>query len=538
MHHRLARLRRAVVAAGSISLTELAVMTALLAALAAVTYGRHVVGGGFYSDDWANAALYRFGESPRFFHAVDQFADYLGSRPVLAVLLAVPHPLLGDHLWAHHALALVLGVVSCLCCYLFLRAIPMARIHAGIIACLALVFPWADATRPWPTASLNTVALDFAFLGAFIALVGIRRDGRRSTVALAGSAALYALSVLTHEVVGIALLLVGALYLLNAPRSKALRWWAVHAAVVGAALVYTALTTEKAVGGLGSRLEDLPKYARQSVVLLSYSFVPPGTTSTAPRAAGICVVATIVLVAVWRYRKTRDRELGFWLLMVGGSAVTIASAYAVTLSAFLEPLREGVYNRGNLFAAFGYAGLVYALAMTAACLVDGRKQGVRAVAAGVVALIAVGYVVRSRDDVADWDRAARLQMPALTATVRAATMLPRGSTVFAFGHPGSLRDGIPIFYVDWDLDGALAMETNDRSLHAYPVYESASIVCDTSRVAITYIHSDSAAQAGYRSTYFLDVPTRAVRRISSVDDCADALRIFRPGPEYAEPEET
>ena len=80
------------------------------------------------------------------------------------------------------------------------------------------------------------------------------------------------------------------------------------------------------------------------------------------------------------------------------------------------------------------------------------------------------------------------------------------------------------------------METNDRSLHAYPVYKSASLVCDTSHVAITYIHSDSAAQAGYRSTYFLDVPTRDVRKVASVEDCADALRVFRPGPEYAEPD--
>ena len=453
-------------------------------------------------------------------------------------MLALPHPLFGDHLWAHHLLALALGVVSCLCAYLFLRAIPMARIHAGAIACLALVFPWADAIRLWPTASLNTVALDFAFLGGFLALVGIRWEGRRSTIALAGSAALYALSVLTYEVAGIALLLVGALYLLHAPRPKALRWWAVHAVVVSAGLVYTALTTEKAVGGIGGRLEDLPQYARQAVLLLSYSFVPPGTTSTAPRAAGLLLAGVIVLAAAWRYRKTRDRELGFWLLVVGGSVVTIASAYAVTLGAFLEPLRPGVYNRGNLFAAFGYAALVYALAMTAVHLVGGRRHILRAVAAAAAVLIAVGWIVRSYNDVTDWDRAARLQQIALDATSDAAATVPPGSTLFTFGHPGSLVDGIPIFYVHWDLDGALRMKANDRSLHAYPVYTSATLVCDSRQVAIEYIHSDSAAQADYRSTYFLDVPTRDVRRIASVDDCADALRVFRPGPEYAEPDET
>ena len=147
-------------------------------------------------------------------------------------------------------------------------------------------------------------------------------------------------------------------------------------------------------------------------------------------------------------------------------------------------------------------------------------------------LIAVGYVVRAGDDVADWDRAARLQQVALAATSSAAASVPRGSTLFTFGHPGGLKDGIPVFYLHYDLDGALAMKLNDRSRHAYPVYESASLVCDARRVTITYVHSESDAQTDYRATYFLDVPTGDLRRVRSVAECADALRTFRPGPEY------
>ena len=98
-----------------------------------------------------------------------------------------------------------------------------------------------------------------------------------------------------------------------------------------------------------------------------------------------------------------------------------------------------MYNRGNLFAAFGYAALVYALAMTAVHLVGGRRHILRAVAAAAAVLIAVGWIVRSYDDVTDWDRAARLQQIALDATSDAAATVPPGQHALHVRAPGQPR---------------------------------------------------------------------------------------------------
>lgn len=535
MPGRLRRLARGLVHAGPVSVAELLAALAVLGVLAAVAFGRQVADGGFYSDDWANVAAYRYADSPRYLTSVGTYQELLGSRPLLAVLLPVPYAVLGLDPAPHLLMALVLGVLTCLCLYRFLRAIPLAPVHSGAIAALALVFPWADSIRLWPTASVNTVALMSAFLGGFLALRGIDGTGWRARLALAGSAVLYACSVLTYEVAGIGLLLVGALYLRHAPRGRALRWWALHAAVVIAALAYTALTTEKAVGTAEDRIRDTPSYARQAVTILSYSFLPPDTTGAGARVAVLLVAGAIVAAGIWRYRTSRDRSLGQWLVLSAASAVVIVSAYLVTLGAFLEPLRPGVYNRGNLFAAFGFAGLVYGLVMIAAGIFRDHRAA-RVVAGVVVVLTMSGYVVRARDDTSDWIRAWRLQQPVVAAAVEASRGLPDGATLFTFGYPSQLSPGIPIFYVGWDLDGALRLRAKNDSLHAYPVYESGSLLCGARGISIRYRHSGSSGQADYSNAYFLDVPSGALRRVESVSSCTRALRRFRPGREYWSPE--
>lgn len=519
----------------SISALEVAGTAAYLALLAALVFGRHVLDGGFHSDDWGVARTYEFADSPRLLGAISEEMDLLGSRPLLATLLPLPHAVFGLHPEGHLALAAVLGVATCLCFYLFLRALPLAPVHAWAMAGLALVFPFADSIRLWSVASLNTAALCFAFLGAFVALRGITRDGRSSVVALALSSVLYAASVLTYEVAGAALLLSGALYLGRTERRKALRWWAIQAMVVVGALVYTALTTAKEVGGISDRLSDVPTYTRQAIALFSLSFVPADVTGTAPRAAGVLVAAAVVVVGVWRYRASRGPVLGFWLVFVAGSMIAIGTAYLITVGAFLDPIKPGLGNRGNIFAAFGFVSLLYGIAMIGLCLLAGRPAFVKSVVVGVLALIAVGYIVRVEDDAAAWDRAARLQEPALERVVDAASTLPPGSTVFTFGWPAQVSDGIPIFYVDWDLDGALAVRAGNRFRHAYPVYDRATFVCAPRAVSVQYPEFGSTAFAGYRRAFFLDVPTGRLERVTSRAACVRARATFRPGALQAPP---
>ena len=282
-------------ASGSMSLTELAVLTGLLTALAAVAFGRHVVDGGFYSDDWANAALYGFGESPRFstpsvntpiISAAGRCWPFSSPFRIRSSATISGLPIPSRSSSASSAASVVTS--SC-----ERYRWPASR---GRIASLALVFPWADSIRLWPRQA-STPSPSSSRFSARSSRSSESPAKAGSTVALAGSAALYALSVFTYEVAAVALLLVGSLYLFNAPRAKALGWWAIHAAVVGARR-YTALTTAKAVGRSGPARRPATVRAPGSL-LLSYSFVPPGTTSAAPdrrhrrRAA-------VVLVGVWR----------------------------------------------------------------------------------------------------------------------------------------------------------------------------------------------------------------------------------------------
>jgi hypothetical protein len=512
-----------------VSLIELLVVSALLAVLAVAVFGRHVADGGLYGDDWANLAVYEFADSPRYVSSVDEFADRLGSRPLLAALLPLPHALFGGEASGQLALALLLGLLTCVCFYLFLRAIPLAPLHAGVIAGLALIFPWADSIRLWATASLNTVALCFAFLGAFIALRGIESDGRRRTAALIGSSALYALSVLTYEVASVALLLVGVLYVLRVPRATALRWWGVHAGVVTAALVYTAATTVKDVGSVGNRLADIPSYSRSALAIFSLSFVPPGTMHTAPRAAAIFLLVGIVGFAAWRWYVSRDARLGFWLAFVAGSAIAVGSAYAFTLGAYLDPILAGLFNRGNIFAAFGMVAVIYGVAMLAGQLLrDRRLLGVVIVGASI-SLVAAGYAVRVSDDIDAWDEAARLQKPVIRNATRAARAGLPNSMILTFGYPAQVDGGVSIFDVHWDLDGALRVSTGGRVRDAFPIHERSRLSCGPRAMTISYPEIGDTVFVGYRATYFVDGRTGRSERVASRADCLSAGTRFQPG---------
>jgi hypothetical protein len=56
-------------------------------------------------------------------------------------------------------MAIALGVATSVCFYAFLRALSIEPIHAAAIALLSLLFPWSEAARLWPTASINNLAV-------------------------------------------------------------------------------------------------------------------------------------------------------------------------------------------------------------------------------------------------------------------------------------------------------------------------------------------------------------------------------------------
>src|SRR3954447_14737692 len=121
--------------------SELALVAVGLALLAALVYGDHVVRGSFLWDDWENAGTARYRYEPGFLGPFDlRQAAY---RPVLQLIMPLPHLLFGTATAPHLALALLLAVCACAAFHALLRGLGVARAHAPAAGAPALVFPLA-----------------------------------------------------------------------------------------------------------------------------------------------------------------------------------------------------------------------------------------------------------------------------------------------------------------------------------------------------------------------------------------------------------
>lgn len=152
-------------------LREVGLVAIGLSAIALLAFGPHIHHGGFYSDDWANAADYRFDE---------QIQAGLGLRYLLLLLLPVPHAVFGLDASDHLLLASALAVSSAGAFYAVLRLLRFGRIHAFAMSTLVLVFPGADSLRLWATAGVNSLSVTLFLTGLAIALRASRRAGRRA----------------------------------------------------------------------------------------------------------------------------------------------------------------------------------------------------------------------------------------------------------------------------------------------------------------------------------------------------------------------
>jgi MFS family permease len=514
-------------------LRELALATGLLAVVAAAAYGWFVANGGFYSDDWANAAGYRLAHAPRYWTDVRSLEHDLGGRPILAALLPIPHAVFGVHPALHLAFAVVLALMTTVCFYVLLRVLGIGAFDALGIAVLALLFPWAEAIELWPTASINTVAVIFFFLGVVVAVYGLGRCGRRSALWHVLALSLYLLSVLTYEVAAAAIVLAGILYFRHVPPGPALRRWLADVAVVVGALVYSLTRTGRVrhVGTLHERISDIPTMSRQALSLLASAFVPVGNAGHVLRPLVVLAAAGVIVVAFVQIRQ-RKRD-PFWLIVAAACAVALAAAYFMFLGSYLHPLDPATGTRTNVFARFAYAGLVYAVLATGGQLLLRSRTAARTATLAAIALIAVGYSIHLARDESAWSRAADLQAEVLAAIDARFPHLEPGTTVVTFGAPGQVAPGAPVFLADWDLSGAVQIQRDDSTIQAAPVYERVVVRCAPRAIVIDLPGSRGLVTGRYGRVYFLDVKTRRSARISTRHACRAEQARFRPGPHTA-----
>ena len=108
------------------ALIEIAACALLLATIGAVVFGSHIEHGGRYSDDWGQAAEFRFQADGNVGRMIERFHDRVGGRPLLGVSVAARQALWLNDLAAQHALAVALGAFASLLFFVLLRTFGIA----------------------------------------------------------------------------------------------------------------------------------------------------------------------------------------------------------------------------------------------------------------------------------------------------------------------------------------------------------------------------------------------------------------------------
>ena len=149
----------------------------------------------------------------------------------------------------------------------------------------------------------------------------------------------------------------------------------------------------------------------------------------------------------------------------------------------------------------------------------------------IAAVVFVGYVHRTRQDIAAWNRAGTIQRQEI-GELRAAGRPAAGTTIYAFRGTGATAPGVFAFRVTWDLNSAVQLLWNDATLHAYPIFAGTQMTCTATQVVpVGPANGDGAAQAAnYQQAVFYDFRSGHQQRIADAQACVRAVDTFVPGP--------
>lgn len=531
----------------TLSKVELPVAALLLLAVGIAVWGSHVREGGFYwADDWFHAQAFLHGEGGLRGLFNSRTADF---RPMLGVLLSLPYRAFGLRTELHLALGLGLSVAASAAFYALLRTLSVGVADAGALATLSVLFPWSDATRLWAAASLNNVAVIFYFVGLALALRGLTATGRRRRVLVGASLTLYVLGVLTYEVVGAAAALSVLVYGVHAGWRAALRRWPLDLALVVPALAFVWAGQpgyHRYQPTLSTVLDRAGQIAAQAAQLGLQAVFPVGRVAwlAGSTATGALLGAAVVLVAgagLAGGLKRRSRQ-GMVMIAAGASAIAVAYApFAPALDKYV-PGAQGLLNRVNLLAGFGFALLVYGLVvMVATGLSTVARRGpltAGALTGLLTALIGVGYVAQAARDKRDWALAWQLQRQQLELTAALLPRPPAGAVIYTFGAPNYVAPGVPVFALAGDLRNAVKVTFRDPELTGYPMRGSphhTRWVCEKNFMYPLDWFFGPPEGAPYGRGVFVSVPERRAVVIRDEGQCREwSGRFHHPAiPEFA-----
>lgn len=476
-----------------LSVKEVLFAAAAMTLVAAVVFGPHVSGWGYFLDDWADASN-RFyppgGES--FDHVMTYFSSTFQYRPVLVVFTPLKYFIFGADMPAQLVWTLFLGVAIATMIYAILRTLGVPWVHAGLLGALTLIYPWFDSTRLWESANPAPLSIAIALAGFCLALVGLARRSWRWHV---GAALLYLISVLTYEVTLPLILVAGVVYTARAGWVEA-RWrWAADIVAALAGGLWVGTHTTRTVSGLSADFSHLGEIVEAGSTIVARSFLPVGQDTHRTAMLLLAAAALAAGVAVYlRHRRSGGGEEGWglhgWLLLAAAGLVVTVLGWTIYIPAdpYYTPTIFGVGNRVNALAGYGLVILAYALIGIACSVLAEFLPAARRYVAYAVPVLAVvlgaAYVHVLDRHIGVWEDAYSIQRAAIAKLKATYPKLPPESTVFTSGFPAYLSPGVPIFAASWDENGMIKLEYDDGSLSAFPMTEGMTVVCGPDGISL------------------------------------------------------
>jgi hypothetical protein len=532
------------------SLAEWGATAILLMVLTTALFLPHITHGGLYYDDWESVSLARF-DTHGLFHVLLPSWTNPGNRPLHNVVYSIALALLGDHQHAFPTYTALATLAVSLTLYAALRTLSMKPIHAAVISGLVVVYPFADSTHLWFSATDSDGTIVLYLLGVIVAIHGLRRHGWAGAIYHTGAVILFACSIMLYETTASVIMLTGALYWWSAGRHAALPRWS---ADVGCTLILLLLFARHSslprIHGVSALVQHAQSIKDESLTLLAHTVVPLGVNQTIV-LGGIALILVGTLIACWRMPRENPTRIMLrgWLLIVVGSLIFTAAAEAMFIPAapYYVPLAEGVGNRVNGVPALGLVaatvGIYMIIGITVACALramrrlvprrSGQMHHLRthlAIMIGVLLALLTGvrWAQLVRRDVSAWDLASSYQLRALGRIHALVPHLGHHSVLLVFGGPAYTQPGVPVFAATWDLNGAIQVSYKDFTLSAIPVISGSSLTCTATGIVSNPAPGPSTVFP-YNDAVLVEVASGAVSRPATPNQCRKALPAYTPG---------
>jgi hypothetical protein len=522
-----------------LSAGEALIASGALAILAALVLGPHILHGGFYLDDWADAAGFRYppgGQSLG--NELSYFWEIFHYRPILVLYTPLKYFVFGTHMgwilaWTAFLAVLIGGLL-----YGVLRTLGVPWLHAWPIAALTVVYPWFDSIRLWGSANPPPVSIALALAGLWVALWALRGHSWRMHLI---ASALYLLSIFTYEITLPLIAVFGGLYVLRAGWRTGRVRWGMDLVVVVIGAVWDKTQTTRSISGVSAALDHLREIVTGGKEIAARTAMPLGANPRVGLVLALAAAVFVVGVGVWRLAPERaDRDKGWglreWLLLAGAGMAVAVLGWVIFIPAdpYYTPTIFGETNRVNALAGLGLVIAAYAaLGIVGTLVARLVRQPAWAVPLTLVlaCLLGAAYVHVLERHIGLWDDAFRTQTAATDRMQRRLPHLPSGTTVFTTDYPAYLTLGVPIFAVTWDLNGMIKLRYQDPSLAGYPVIEGEQLACGRRAVVLRGAEG-TVAEAPYGLVRLLDLGTGRNAAPRDRRGCLAVIDTYTPGPLY------